>query len=74
MKNETKAHCGTCGVKYLIEALHSTLGNKQYLHDLEVLLSRLEPSPEEEETLLLLSRDLTYLEGKHRQKNTKLPY
>ena len=62
------------GIKYFIDALQSALGNKRYLQDLEVLLGRLgELSPDEDETLLLLSKDLTYLEGRNWQKNTRFP-
>lgn len=55
-------------VRYLMRALYATIGNKRYLNDLEELLARLGTvSGEEEQTLLMLARDIRDIE----QQSTK---
>lgn len=50
---------GNEGYRIFIRALYQLVGNKRYLNDLENLLTRLgDLSPEEDETLLMLARDL----------------
>lgn len=49
------------GLRYLMQALYTTIGNKVYLRDLEELLEdRLQGiSAKDEETLLYLARDIS---------------
>lgn len=58
------------GIQYLMRVLFSTLGNKRYLHDLEILLKDklADLSGKDEETLLLLCRDIQELERKSHSK------
>jgi hypothetical protein len=46
------------GVQHLMQVLYRTVGNKRYLHDLEVLLKKLELTGHDEQTLHFLARDL----------------
>jgi len=48
------------GIRYLMQTLYQILGNKKYLHDFEKLLKDKlgDLSPEDNETLMYLVRDL----------------
>lgn len=58
MKNKIVARQDS--IDYLMRSLRHLIGNKIYLRDLENLLEKLgELTPEEDETLLFLARDLS---------------
>lgn len=42
----------------LVTTLYQLLGNKRYLHDLEVILGWLELNPHDSQTIMYLMRDL----------------
>jgi hypothetical protein len=60
-------------VRYLMQALHSTLGNKRYLHDLEILLKEKlkDIAPQDEQTILYLAHDIADIPGSARRKAEK---
>jgi len=50
-------------LRYLMKALYVTVGNKRYLHDLDELLKAklVDLEPRDNETLLMLARDIADL-------------
>lgn len=54
---------GKGAIHQLMRSLYQSIGNKRYLHDLEIFLSKLELSPEEAQTLCYLSRDIENLKS-----------
>jgi len=63
----------TDGIRYLMQALYQMLGNKRYLHDLETLLKDKlgDLKPEENETLMFLTRDLKQYTNEQESKLRK---
>jgi hypothetical protein len=47
-------------IKFLIQAFYQLLGNKRYIHDLEILLNEklTDLTPHEQQTLMYLFHDL----------------
>lgn len=55
----------------LIRTLAQLLGNKRYLLDLETILTKLDLTPKERQTMQFLKEDLRMLETKHTQLDRK---
>lgn len=54
----------------LMRSLYQALGNKRYLHDVEIILERLELTAAEENTLQMLSRDIANLHQEASRKDS----
>jgi hypothetical protein len=60
-------------VRYLMQALYSTLGSKRYLHDLEILLKEKlkDIEPQDEQTILYLAHDISDIPGSAKRQAEK---
>jgi uncharacterized protein YjiS (DUF1127 family) len=57
-------------VRYLMRAIRSTIGNKRYLRDLEILLEEKlkDIAPQDEQTLFYLAHDISAIPGSARRE------
>jgi len=55
----------------LMDSLYQALGNKRYLHDVEMILAKMELTADEERTLLLLANDIANLKNEASNNKNK---
>lgn len=60
-------------LRYLMKALYATVGNKRYLHDFDELLKAklVDLEPRDNETLLMLARDISDLTSESSSSSPK---